>query len=251
MKKRWKEYVLVMSLLFALTACKKKSETSLPVITKGNGDITAKLNEFRNLLGNLNIAPGAVGGRREINWDVVPDDMIGIKLPNDFFNPVGADAVPSRQRGLGYTDGGTFMVSKTNFAEINTEAATEFSAFSGNKTFANTDASLWHLTFEVAGQKTAATINGFGAVFADVDKENSTYIEFFSNDKSLGKYYVPAQGTGTKFSFLGVYFKNDKITRVRVGHEGRLSDQSKDISQSGTADLVILDDFLYSEPVAK
>jgi hypothetical protein len=88
-------------------------------------------------------------------------------------------------------------------------------------------------------------------VFADVDKENSTYIELLNNDKSIGKYYVPVQGNGTKFSFLGVYFKNERITSVRVGHEGRLSDQGRDLSQGGTADLVILDDFLYSEPVAK
>jgi hypothetical protein len=251
MKKSWKEYVVAIVFLLVLAACKKKSETVLPIIITANGNITTKLNEFRNLLGNLNTTPGAIGGRREIDWDAVPDDMTGKKLPNDFFNPVGAGAITARQRGLGYTEGGSFMVSKTNFAEINTEAATEFSAFSGNKTFANTDASLWHLTFEVAGQRTVASINGFGAVFADVDKENSTYIELLSNDRSLGKYYVPAQSNGTKFSFLGVYFKNEKITSVRIGHEGRLSDLSRDISQGGTADLVILDDFLYSEPVAK
>jgi hypothetical protein len=251
MNKRWREYVLVTGFLLVIIACKKNSETSLPTVIKANGDIAAKLNEFRTILGNLNTTTGAIGGRREIDWDAVPDDMLGKKLPTDFFNPVGTGAIPARQRGLGYTDAGAFMVSKTNFAEINAEAATEFSAFSGTKTFANASASLWHLTFEVAGQRTAATINGFGAVFADVDKENSTYIELLNNDKSIGKYYVPVQGNGTKFSFLGVYFKNERITSVRVGHEGRLSDQGRDLSQGGTADLVILDDFLYSEPVAK
>ncbi len=251
MTKRWNVSVLALFIVLIVSACKKEKEKQLPVIIKANGDIANQINEFRNLLGELNTTAGAVTGRREINWDAVPDDMMGIKLPNDFFNPVGAGAIPSRQRGLGYTEGGTFMVSKTNFAEVNTEASSEFAAFSSNKTFANTDASLWHLTFEVAGQRTAATIQGFGAVFTDVDKDNSTFLEFFSNDVSIGKYYVPAQGNGTKFSFLGVYFKNEKITRVRAGHEGRLKDNGRDISQGGTQDLVILDDFLYSEPVAK
>lgn len=251
MTKRWNVYVVAAAIVLILSACKKEKEKQLPTIIKGNGDITNQLNEFRNLLGQLNTTTGAVTGRREINWDSVPDSLAGKKLPPDFFNPTGDASLVPRQRGLSYPPDGNFMVSKTNFAEVNTEASPEFAAFSGNKTFANTDASLWHLTFEVAGQRTVATIQGFGAVFTDVDKDNSTFLEFFNNDESIGKYYVPAQGGGTKFSFLGIYFKDEKITRVRVGHEGRLKDNGRDISQGGTNDLVVLDDFLYSEPVAK
>jgi hypothetical protein len=239
--------------LLATAACKKKEELQKAVVVTSNGNINEQLNNFRNLLGaKLNTTPNASGGRREINWDAVPDDLMGLPLPNDFFNPKGNDAsLAARQRGLTYTGTGAFMVSKQNFAEINAEASTEFAAFSGNKLFANTDASLWDIAFEVAGASTQASVKGFGAVFADVDVAKSTFMEFYNGTKSLGKYYVPVQNGVTKFSFLGVYFNSETITSVKVGHNGTLKNGQKDVSQGGTLDLIALDDFLYSEPVAK
>src|SRR5688572_8880382 len=120
-----------------LTSCEKESDSDVVVI-KANGNISAKVDEFRQILGaTLNTSPGAVGGRREINWEGVPDSLLGQTLPNDFFNPVGTDpALAVRQRGLKYEPTGNFMVSNANFAEINTEAAGQFAAFSGSKTFA-------------------------------------------------------------------------------------------------------------------
>ena len=57
---------IVISLL---TSCEKDSENEVVVIS-ANGDISAKVDEFRQLLGaTLNTAPGAVGGRRELNWE--------------------------------------------------------------------------------------------------------------------------------------------------------------------------------------
>jgi hypothetical protein len=240
---------VVLSLLF-ITACTKTKDENIVVI-RGAGNIDDELRAFRGLAGAvLNTTPGAVGGRREINWDAVPDDLMGQKLPLDFFNPVGDQAIVSRQRGLGYTDEGSFMVSASNFAEINPDAAAEFASFSGNKIFANTESSLWDIVFEVPGERQAAFIHGFGAVFADVDKEQSVFIEFFNGTESKGKFYVPAQKNGSKFSFLGVYFKAVKITGIKVGHEGTLSGSGKDISQGGAHDLVTLDDIIYNEPVA-
>jgi len=236
-----------------LSACSKNNDDSKPVVFKANGDINGKLNEFRNILGvQLNTTPGAVGGHREINWDGVPPDMVNKALPGDFFNPTDAGALTSRQRGLTYAaPGGEFRVSSTNFTEVNAGAANQFSSFSGDKSFANISSSLWDAEFQVAGQAVPATINGFGAVFADVDLDNSTSLEFFNDDRSLGKFFVPAKSAGSNFSFLGVYFKNEKVTRVRVGHDGRLNEGLNDISNGGTRDLIVMDDFLYNEPVKK
>ena len=236
-----------------LTACSKNNNDSNPVVFKANGDINGKMNEFRAVLGaQLNAAPGAIGGRREINWDGVPADLVNKALPGDFFNPTDNGALASRQRGLTYAaPGGEFRVSNTNFTEVNAGAANQFSTFSGDKAFANISSSLWDAEFQVAGQAVAATVKGFGAVFADVDLDNSTFLEFFNADRSLGKYFVPAKSGGTNFSFLGVYFKNEKVTRVRVGHDGRLNEGLNDISNGGTRDLIVLDDFLYDEPVKK
>jgi hypothetical protein len=236
-----------------LSSCKKESESDT-VVVSANGNISSKVDEFRQLLGaTLNTAPGAVGGRREISWEGVPDSLLGKSLPNDFFNPAGNDpALAVRQRGLQYEPAGSFMVSNSNFGEINSQAAGQFSAFSGTKTFANATASLWNITPEVPGQDVAATVKGFGIVFSDVDVANSTSIEFFNEQKSLGKFYVPVHNGSTSHSFLGVYFKKEKVTKIRVGHDGVLGDGQKDITQqAGAHDLIVLDDFLYDEPVAK
>src|SRR5436190_18832738 len=147
----------LMNLLatFVFSACSKnKDEASLNnniVVVTATGDINAQLDEFRQLLGaQLNTTPGVVGGRREINWDGVPDALLNQKLPENFFNPVDEQASVSNQRGLVYSAAGNFQVSKTNFAEVNPSAATQLSSFSGNKIFANVSANKWDVEFQVA-----------------------------------------------------------------------------------------------------
>jgi len=239
--------------LVAFGSCSKdKSEVTdnnKVVVVTATGDINDRLDEFRQLLGGqLNTAPGATGGRREINWDGVPDDMLNKKLPGNFFNPIGEQAPVANQRGLVYSAAGNFQVSKTSFAEVNAAAATELTSFSGNKIFANTNSKLWDVEFQVAGQAAAASVKGFGIVFSDVDMPQSTSLEFFDEQRSLGKFFVPAK-SGTNFSFLGVYFKNEKVTRIRVSHDGPLDLEQNDVSNNGPADLVAMDNFLYNEPV--
>lgn len=234
--------------LVLITSCTKDKQQQQPVIFSATGDVSIKLNEFRNQLGVLNTTTGQTNGRREINWDGVPDNFVGVKLPEDFFNATTAGSPVSQQRGLLYAGNSDAMVSKTKFAEVNAQASSEFVSFSGNKSFAVVNALLWPVEFRVAGETTVAVVKGFGIIFSDVDKSNSTFIEFFNNNKSLGKYYVPAHDNNTSFSFLGIYFKDQTITRVNVGHEGKLIDGEKDITQGGSKDLVMLDDFIYSEP---
>jgi hypothetical protein len=244
-------FVAILALV-AITACSKQkddaSDNNIVVVT-ATGDINARLDEFRQLLGSqLNTTPGATEGRREINWDAVPDDLLNKKLPGDFFNPVG-DLVPAaNQRGLVYSAAGNFQVSKTSFAETNAAAAAQLTSFSGNKIFANVSSKLWDVEFQVAGKALAASVKGFGIVFSDVDLPQSTSLEFFNDQQLLGKFFVPAK-EGSNFSFLGVYFKNEKITRIRVAHDGPLDLGQDDISNNGPADLVAMDNFLYNEPV--
>ncbi len=253
MKKVMLAFAMCAVTISIFTSCKKENESAFTVVT-ATGDVSARVDEFRQLLGaQLNTAPGAVGGRREVNWDGVPENLLGTPLPGDFFNPVGAAAPASRQRGLVYASAaGTFEVSKTNFNEVNAAASSQFAPFSGQQTFSNISSNLWDVGFEVAGQPIAASVMGFGIVFSDVDVANNSYLEFYSGDKNLGRFYVPVHDNNSGFSFLGVYFKNDKVTRVRVSHgNGILNTGQKDITNGGTKDLVIMDDFLYSEPIAK
>lgn len=239
--------------LFVITSCKKdKTENKQePVVITANGDITAKLNEFRLLLGDpVNTTTGVTTGRREINWDAVPDEFAAKSLPHDFFNPLSEVAPASRKRGLTYDPGGNgdFRVSATGFAEVSTANAAQLKSFSGTKTFTNISSSDWELNFQVAGTATPAFIRGFGMVFTDVDISSSTSLEFFSGNKSLGKFYAPVQSATGNHSFLGVYFPDEKITRIKVLHGNGLLSNDMDISLGGTKDIVAMDDFLYNEP---
>ncbi|HYJ37503.1 MAG TPA: hypothetical protein VEV87_02760 [Chitinophagaceae bacterium] len=252
-----KKVAQVLSVLLVsaavLSSCEKENDQTFTVIT-ASGNISAKVDEFRMLLGSqLNTTPGATGGRREINWDGIPDQLLATPLPSNFFNPVDAGAPASLQRGLVYSSvNDNFQVSKTNFNEVNSDASTQFAAFSGQKTFSNISSNLWDVGFEVPGQPIAASVRGFGLVFSDVDLPDNSFLEFFDGNKSLGRFYVPVHDASSSLSFLGVYFKNDRITRVRVSHgNGTLNSGEKDISNGGTKDLVILDDFLYDEPISQ
>lgn len=251
--KNLKTFSVLFSFLFLLSCTKDKnnSDNNNVAVIEATGDINPKLDEFRSLLGaQLNTTPGATAGRREINWDSVPDELLNQKLPEDFFNPTGPQSPVANQRGLRYSATGNFQVSKTNFAEVNAGAANEFSSFSGTKSFANISSSLWDVEFRVPGKTEPAFVKGFGIVFSDVDLPNRTSLEFFNENKSLGKFFVPAKKE-SNFSFLGVYFKNEKVTRITVDHDGELDKGQNDVSQNGPVDLVTMDNFLYSEPVKK
>ena len=236
-----------------ISNCSKDENTitDSAVVIAATGDINSRLEEFRQLLGaQVNTTPGSVTGRREVHWDGIPEQLLNTKLPVDFFNPVGPQAPVTNQRGLIYSAAGNFQVSKNNFANVNAEAAGQFSNFTGDKSFANISSSLWDVEFQVAGKTEAAFVKGFGIVFTDVDQPNSTSMEFFSEERSLGKFFVPAKN-GSNFSFLGVYFKNEQVTRISVAHDSHLDKGQKDISDNGPADLVIMDNFLWNEPVKK
>jgi hypothetical protein len=251
-----KGYFFVLTSFFIICffiSCNKEHNNSIIdniTVIQENGNIQDDVERFRNMLGTLNTEPGATGGRREINWDGIPDNLDNTPLPPDFFNPTGENAPAARQRGLVYSSAGSFMVSSDGFATINSEASSQFTAFSGSKTFANTSAKLWDNTFQKPGTTQAASVQAYGLVFSDVDKGNSTALQFFNGSKSIGKYFVPAHDASSGFSFLAVFFKNgEKITKVTISHEGLLVQGNKDVSDGGTDDLIVMDDFIYSEPI--
>jgi hypothetical protein len=242
---------LCLIIVFILSSCEKDDEQKDNIIVvSGTGDITQKVNEFRQLLGEpLNTTPGQTTGRREINWDWVPDEFATKTLPKDFFNNKDAAASNGVKRGFVYGSDGDFRISSDGFASFESSNGTQFKSFSGGKVFANVSSSLWTALFEVAGAAIPASTKGFGAVFSDVDLANNSFIELFNGNKSLGKFFVTPHDGTSSFSFLGIYVKNERITRVDIGHgSGKLESGVKDISSGGTDDLVVLDDFLFDEP---
>jgi hypothetical protein len=245
--------ISAMFISIFLNGCKKENNLADIRVISGTGDIASEVNEFRQVLGSqLNTNTGAVGGRREINWDGVAPDLLDKPLAENFFNTPGDNVPPARQKGLLYSAGiNNFQVSKDGFRSTNASTANEFSAFSGSQVFANVGSNLWDIGFQVPGESIPATIKGFGLVFSDVDIPNSTFLEFFNGAKSLGKYFAPVHDGSSNLSFLGIYFNNEKVTRIRIGHDGTLSEGGKDITSGGSKDFVVFDDFLFDEPVIR
>jgi hypothetical protein len=241
--------------LFETTPKSAASSKEEAIVVKAHGDINDALSQFRDLLGGgqPNTAPGAVGGRREINWDAVPDNLTNNNaFPGDFFGSSDPAAANGRKRGLIMTTPGTgFSISDTNFFNINQTYGDQFKTFSPRKTFVPIGSTITDNFFKIPGTNTDASVHGFGVVFSDVNNESSTSMEFYDGERLLGSFKVPNNGNNEPgaFSFLGVYFPNANVTRVRIySGSDPLSSTQNDISDGGGEDLVIMDDFIYSEP---
>jgi hypothetical protein len=247
-----KKLLSLLILVVVAASCDKDNDDKPEaVVVTSSGDITAKVDQFRQMLGSvLNTTPGQTSGRREINWDAVPDTYATQKLPSDFFNPTAPGSAANLQRGFRYADPTDVRISSTVFSDLDATNGTQFAAFSGGKTFSAVNNVLWDIFFEVPGETVQAGVRGFGAVFLDVDEANSTTIEYFSGNRSLGVFSVPVRSTSS-YSFLGVYFQNEKVTRIRIKQGNAVVAAGvKDITAGGSNDLVIMDDFLYDEPKA-
>jgi hypothetical protein len=221
-------------------------------IVRGSGDITATVNEFRDLLGalNPNIAGEQPGGRREINWDGVPATFTNNDLfPGNFFNV-------NSPRGVVFTtDGSAFRISSNGFVEVNPDYAGEFNVFSPPKLFASRGSTITDVQFFVAGSNTPARVTGFGSVFADVGRERSTTIEYFdAAGRRLLRVKAPRRSDATGLSFAGAVFASAIVSRVRItsGDTPIDPDAVDNVKGRGQKhDIVVMDDFIYGEPRAR
>lgn len=213
--------------------------------------LQAVVDQYRADLGTLN--PNVVGsfgsGRREINWDAVPDSFSAPNdLPANFFNS-------NSPRGAVFsTPGSAVQVSADNdnptgtavrFGNINPQYANIFQAFSPQRLFSPIGSNIVDLTFFVPGTNTPALTRGFGAVYTDVDEDANTAFEFFdASGQSLGTHTTPVFNNG--LSFLGISYPDAIVSRVRIeyGNSPLGPDDGAGI------DVAVMDDFFYGEPVA-
>ncbi len=221
------------------------------------GDIQASVDSFRAALGTLNPNNGSAfsSGRREINWDAVPDIQSDPNaFSGDFFAQAFNGANAGRTRGAVFTNDASFLVSANNPGpnQVNdlfrNRTNATFGAFSNDQIFAPLGSTTTEVTFVVPGtSNVAANVTAFGAVFLDVEA-NTSIMEFFAPGGGLlGRFGVPTSGNGG-FSFLGVNFGATALIERIIIHSGDIS-FGNDSPLRGL-DVVAMDDFIYSEPLA-
>jgi hypothetical protein len=124
-----------------------------------------------------------------------------------------------------------------------------FQSFSANRIFAVLGTNQFDVLFHnPANPSQAALVDGFGAVFVDVDDAGSM-LEFFDRfGQLLTTVDVPDQRVvtpGGTLSFAGAVFDQSEVARVRItaGASG--------LESCGvTTDCGALDDFIFGEPQA-
>ena len=245
----------------SLVCLEERAVPALALFNAGGAtaaNITQDVNLFRDVVGTLN--PNQVGsfgtGRREINWDGVPATFAAPNnLPADFFNvnsPRGVVlSLPAGSAGTGFqvsgstTDTGTGQPA-LEFSNFNATYPTLFEPFTAQRLFTAVGSKITDVTFFVPGTNTPATTNAFGVIFSDVDNPAAltTSLQFLDiNDKTIGFSSV----TTGKFAFAGGYDPiGASIARVRIT-SGNVSLGGNEV---GIFDLVVMDDFIFGEPVA-
>ena len=241
-----------MLLIFAANVVVTSTAVAGPVVRQATGTnaaaIQAAVDAFRNDLGGPNngTTPGSqVSGRREITWDGG-----GAAAPATIF-PIVTTAFANRG-AVFVTPGSGFESSgqpSPEFGELNGSYPTLFATFSSPRLFTALNSNVSDVLFSVPGNATVpAAVTGFGSVFSDVDSATSTKLEFYAPDGTLlFERFVPATAGNESLSFLGVSFDEGEVVgRVRIisGNAALGPDES------GNLDLVVMDDFIYGEPVS-
>jgi hypothetical protein len=262
-----------LAVLCAFVPATQAAPVAFTIAGQNTADIQATVDAFRANLGALNnngVCAGACTpgvGRREVNWDGVPDAFAsgGVNpFPGNFFNLDGAQAA-GRVRGIQFSSPGQIEVSAnagnptgtpTLFGNHDADNTNQFAAFSAQRIFGVVGAVTLDVSFSVPGSPGApALVRGFGAVFTDAEIAGLTSLEFFDADGNVlfdldsAVFPIPvgAGDTTKSFAFAGVSFDSAVVARVRI------SAGDVDLKRTNFGnfqDLVAMDDFIFGEPVA-
>jgi hypothetical protein len=204
--------------------------------------IQSAVDQFRADLGPDNDANDpAQSGRREINWDGVPDSQADP-------NPLPPGSYGGRGVVLS-TPGSGFQVSADSSSNQPVEFGrpTLFAPFSPQRLFSPIGSTVTVVDFVVPGDTDPALSRGFGAVFTNVDTAGHSKIELFdANGQSLAVRNVPPATGNQTLSFVGVSLDEGRVARVRITS----GDHPPPYSGNTTNDTTVLDDFVFGEPIA-
>ncbi|MCY7346455.1 MAG: VCBS repeat-containing protein [Pyrinomonadaceae bacterium] len=243
------------------------STFAAPIIRTASGAnaaaIQAAVDQYRADLGgalNPNNGQSFTTGRREINWDGVPDALSSpTNLPANFFNS-------NSPRGAVFTtacSNATFRVSSTTasgtpvrFGELDASYTNAFTTFSAQRLFtvisgSAAPCSILTVNFFIPGTSIPATVGGFGIVFTDVDTTGNARIIAYDKGGNIiaPGFMAPAAANGG-LSFVGVsYNAGERIASVQiVSGTDRLA--AGNVDGVNSVDVVAMDDFIYGEPRA-
>lgn len=252
----------ILSILFLITAA-----SASPVVRQGAGANTAAIqaivDQFRSDLGGSNngVNGSFTSGRREINWDGVPDNFSEPNnLPLDFFNvnsPRGVifnaveDATGAALNQFAVSSNSASGVP-VRFGNINASYSAIFSTFSAQRLFIARNTNIMEVNFVIPGTNIPATVSGFGVVFADVDSAtggNRSLIRVYGADgRQLSAASAGVFDNG--LSFVGISFNaGERIARVVI-ESGNAPLSSTNTDGTNGVDVVAMDDFIYGEPRA-
>lgn len=261
---RWSRFCAVFVAVVA-TCVGASAARASGIVRQGNGASPAALqpivDQFRRDLGGANNGVGGSfsGGRREINWDDVPDRFSAPNnLPPDFFNVSSARGVVFHSV---LEDEGSarnqFMVSATaasgtavRFGDVNGTYPAQFTTFSAQRLFMPRQGHAMLIKFYKPGTTIEATTKGFGVVFTDVDSavggRGSIVYAYDASGRQLVAASAPNFNAG--LSFVGVSFDaGERISHVIVkSGTSALGATTDDVV--GGVDVVAMDDFIFGEP---
>lgn len=213
--------------------------------------ITPTRDAFRAAVGGGTVAGanGSFGGlRREINWDGVPDSFADPNLlPGNFFN------VNSPRGAVLSTPGTGFLVSANagGVTPVLFGFPNDFQVFSAQRLFTAVNSNITDVSFFEPGTMNAATTSAFAAVFVDVEVASQTMIQFFDQNNVQIFSRDVLVGGNQGLSFVGgVANAGERISRVRLT-SGRNTIVSNGVLGNPNDDIVVMDDFLFAEPVGR
>lgn len=249
--------IFALSVLAAFPLHSAFADALIRTATGTSVEVTAARDAFRADVGGGATAGsnGSFGGlRREINWDGVPDTSSAPNsLAANFFNTTSPRGVVFVTAGSGFQVSADAANSDSEPVEFggasgNPSYPTNFAPFSAERLFTPLGSNTLEVDFLVPGTSTLASVTSFGAIFSDVDISGSTSIEYFDRfNNSLGEFLVPATSGNESFSFLGVTFTGgEKVAYVKIKSGNAVFGST----EASSGDVVVMDDFLYSEPVA-
>jgi len=243
--------------------CARHGDLAINVVNAAARDyigLEPAFEAFRDILGgdnNGNNAGPFEDGHRQINWDapIVPFDMPGNFFASTVDRGLTVNANRPEFRVSNPADGSDHL-----FDSISPEAAEDFSTFSPQRLFAPLKDNKILVTFSVPGTKghQRGTVDGFGAIFSDVDRDGKTLIIYY-DVHGCEIHREAAKPFDKGLSFVGAHFEETPIYSVVIVNGDLPLIHTKPICntircklgyEKPKFDVVAMDDFLFSEPQA-